>query len=408
RVFAATVTGVFKSLDGGESWTATDAGPTSVQELELSRQGLVTLYAASRRSGIASVHKTSDGGATWTATGPAAAFGLESLAIDPTNSSTLYVGSSIGRVFRSSDGGETWSRRDDGLEGAEIVYALAATPTKVLAGTLNGLFETIDGGASWNLVTRRFIAQTLAVDPVSPDAMYAGTFFQGVQRSLDGGATWSEFNTGLTHQRIEKLAIDSSSSRRIYAATPGSGVFFRDTNPSCTDDPTVLCLHDERFHVTVDWKTEALHGPARTVPFGTSDSGLFYFFDDQNWELLVKVLDGCGFNHRYWGVLRRHHRCRVHPDGDRPVHRRERELLQSRWYPGSRDHRRRRTGERLSRQSGRQQDSRTRGERDRQLRRADPCRRFGEDGVCAERHRGVRRGRRTISRRGRVARLRRE
>ncbi len=36
------------------------------------------------------------------------------------------------------------------------------------------------------------------------------------------------------------------------------------------------------------------------VPAGTADSGLFYFFSPNNWELLVKVLNGCGINNRIW------------------------------------------------------------------------------------------------------------
>ncbi|MCP3957063.1 MAG: hypothetical protein GY719_04360 [bacterium] len=36
------------------------------------------------------------------------------------------------------------------------------------------------------------------------------------------------------------------------------------------------------------------------LPFGSSDSGLFWFFTPGNWELLVKVLDGCSINDRFW------------------------------------------------------------------------------------------------------------
>jgi hypothetical protein len=36
------------------------------------------------------------------------------------------------------------------------------------------------------------------------------------------------------------------------------------------------------------------------VPFSSADSGLFYFFNENNWEMLVKVVDGCAFNNHYW------------------------------------------------------------------------------------------------------------
>ena len=36
------------------------------------------------------------------------------------------------------------------------------------------------------------------------------------------------------------------------------------------------------------------------MPFGSDDSGLFYFFNPDNWEMLIKVLNGCDVNDHYW------------------------------------------------------------------------------------------------------------
>ena len=41
-------------------------------------------------------------------------------------------------------------------------------------------------------------------------------------------------------------------------------------------------------------------GVGRVAPLGSADSGIFYFFQKDNWELLLKVLDGCGVNERVW------------------------------------------------------------------------------------------------------------
>ncbi len=69
----------------------------------------------------------------------------------------------------------------------------------------------------------------------------------------------------------------------------------------CTPGPTDLCLVDSRFQVEVEWKDFVGNtGAGEVVPFGTDGSGLFFFFDPDNWEMLVKVLNGCGFNDRYW------------------------------------------------------------------------------------------------------------
>ena len=62
----------------------------------------------------------------------------------------------------------------------------------------------------------------------------------------------------------------------------------------CAPDAAVLCLRDGRFRVTVSWRRpDGSTGAAGAVPI-TGDTGGFWFFDEQNVELVVKVLDGCG------------------------------------------------------------------------------------------------------------------
>ena len=69
----------------------------------------------------------------------------------------------------------------------------------------------------------------------------------------------------------------------------------------CLSDATTFCLNQGRFRVRVQWTDFAdTVGDGRTVPNASLDSGLFWFFDEQNWEMLVKVIDGCGFNDRFW------------------------------------------------------------------------------------------------------------
>ncbi|MCP4664167.1 MAG: hypothetical protein GY856_52960, partial [bacterium] len=62
-----------------------------------------------------------------------------------------------------------------------------------------------------------------------------------------------------------------------------------------------LCLNQGRFRVEVSWRNfQGGTGSGRVVPFGSADSGLFWFFDTANWEMLVKILDGCAVNDHYW------------------------------------------------------------------------------------------------------------
>jgi len=69
----------------------------------------------------------------------------------------------------------------------------------------------------------------------------------------------------------------------------------------CQPSDTTLCLHDGRFAVTLTWRNgQGQSGPGRVTPALNRESGLFYFFSPDNWELQVKVLDGCAINQHYW------------------------------------------------------------------------------------------------------------
>jgi len=69
----------------------------------------------------------------------------------------------------------------------------------------------------------------------------------------------------------------------------------------CAPSQTNMCLNNDRFKVELAWRNnQGETGEGMVVQFGTDDSGLFYFFNEDNWEMLVKVLDGCTVNNHYW------------------------------------------------------------------------------------------------------------
>ena len=78
----------------------------------------------------------------------------------------------------------------------------------------------------------------------------------------------------------------------VEAAAPDGECAHREAN---------RCLRNSRYEIAVDWFTaDGRGGPATVVHAGTDDSGLFRFFDGDNWEVLVKVLDGCETNGHVW------------------------------------------------------------------------------------------------------------
>ncbi|MDQ2979464.1 MAG: hypothetical protein M3R62_09595 [Acidobacteriota bacterium] len=71
------------------------------------------------------------------------------------------------------------------------------------------------------------------------------------------------------------------------------------TVTACTPSSTALCLNNGRFRVTAFWQSTTASGTGNAVSM-TSDTGYFWFFSSNNVEMVVKVVNGCSFNSRYW------------------------------------------------------------------------------------------------------------
>ena len=69
----------------------------------------------------------------------------------------------------------------------------------------------------------------------------------------------------------------------------------------CIQSDTVSCLENGRFRVSVRWRDfDDATGDGRPVVADVTDSTLLWFFEAENWEMLVKVINGCGFNQNFW------------------------------------------------------------------------------------------------------------
>ncbi len=89
-------------------------------------------------------------------------------------------------------------------------------------------------------------------------------------------------------------SVDSTASLMflVDAAEPAG---------TCAADAWTRCLGDSRYAVTVEWRGAGGEtGRGRVAPAGTNESGMFRFFDASNWEVLIKVLDGCDANGHAW------------------------------------------------------------------------------------------------------------
>jgi photosystem II stability/assembly factor-like uncharacterized protein len=275
--------GVFKSSDGGGTWNAINTGLPSdfgVFALAINPVTPTTLYAA--MDGYYSggygggVFMSVDGGSNWNAVnnGLPTSVGFHALAIDHTTPSTLYAGAAGGGVFVSTDGGNTWG--NNALTSSSV-YALAINPltTSVLyAGTDGGVFQSIDGGVTWNAVNNGLPTgvgiYSLAIDPANPSTLYAGTDVAGVFTSLDGGATWNGINNGVpTGFEIHAVAVSPVNSSMLYAGLFGGG-FFTSTDGGNSWTEFDTGIDDSYFHAIVfDPLTPT------TVYTGTCNDGVF-------------------------------------------------------------------------------------------------------------------------------------
>ncbi|MFH1570887.1 MAG: choice-of-anchor D domain-containing protein [Gemmatimonadota bacterium] len=230
RIYAAGADGLYRSEDGGRTWSgaALWLAGRNVLSLAVDPEDGDRLYAGTSTG----LFVSDSGGGAWSAVATAGS-GILSLATGPESHGLVYAGT-LGRgVYASDDGGATW--RQSGLLEAGIIYDLATTRLSarmVYAGTADGLFASTDGGQKWSRVGQELAGKSVRrvyLSPVleEPGLIVVGTYGSGVYRSLDGGRTWTTINTGLQPLQVRDLAVlDSTFAGTIYAAT-STGGFYR-------------------------------------------------------------------------------------------------------------------------------------------------------------------------------------
>ncbi len=106
------------------------------------------------------------------------------------------------------------------------VWALAIdpmAPQTLYAGTNGtGMFKSTDGGTLWTAINSGPNAHSLAIDPRAPQTIYA--IEAGISKSVNGGGSWSSANTGLPDS-VVTLAMDPMAPQTLYAGTASLGVF---------------------------------------------------------------------------------------------------------------------------------------------------------------------------------------
>ena len=131
----------------------------------------------------------------------------------------------------------------------------------------------------------------------SAGSVRSRTWDFGDGTSARGGTAehaWSEPGFYEVVLWVSDGTVESSSSLTflVEASEPAG---------TCLPDTTTRCLQNSRYAAEVEWRTaNGAAGAGIVVHAGTNDSGLFRFFGASNWEVLIKVLDGCALNGHMW------------------------------------------------------------------------------------------------------------
>jgi photosystem II stability/assembly factor-like uncharacterized protein len=233
-VYAGTYAGaVFKSLDGGTNWAQiVPADPSvAITTMRVDPLAPASVYRAESQriapgAPLGFFFHSADGGMTWARADAGTGNGaVRALALDSLKSGTLYAAKETG-LFKSANSGATWRQVGGGLP---LVTSLAVDPftsTTVYAGTVLGFYKSNDGGLSFAASSTGLSANFLT--DIAPDRAHSGRLFAGTQSngvfvSLDGGASWNAMNAGLTNLAVYVLAVDPTGNL-LHAGT-GGGVF---------------------------------------------------------------------------------------------------------------------------------------------------------------------------------------
>ena len=214
--------GVWRSVNGGTSWTLMTAGPLDAERVAALTVGPAhELYVASLGAGVF-VHR----GGTWTLANEGLASRMTA-DVEVTATGTLLAATFDFGVFRSTNGGATWTWASTGLSTSRVTsLTAAASPDVIYAATPDGVFVSSDEGLTWRPAgagTRGMNTWTIAVDATSPGRLFAATNGAGVLRSADSGATWTGSLAGMINTDVR--AVDTGAAPGVlYAATLGGGL----------------------------------------------------------------------------------------------------------------------------------------------------------------------------------------
>jgi uncharacterized repeat protein (TIGR01451 family) len=246
NVYAVCETGtiqVLKSVNGGGSFAAAQNGISSadrvafIPPMVLDASNPQNLYFGTYR-----IYQTTNAGGSWTpisgdlTTGTDAPT-ISTIAVAPTDSNRIYVGTSDGQMQTTANatagGSASWTNITGTLPNRSVSQVVVdpSTPTTVYAvmsgftygsDTQGHVFKSTNAGTSWTDISGNLPnipADDLVVDPDVVNWLYVATDI-GVYGTTNGGTSWTPFGSGLPRTVVSSLKLHELS-RTLRAATMG-------------------------------------------------------------------------------------------------------------------------------------------------------------------------------------------
>jgi photosystem II stability/assembly factor-like uncharacterized protein len=278
-VLAGTADGVYRSTDRGKTFQRTNFPDKGKQiwSFLVDSADRRLIYAG---GSPVSLYRSEDMGETWRALPDPAmpvravmpfACRVMRMAQHPKTPGTIFAALEVGGVIRTTNGGESWHDCSADLirlaqqphlkskivsdtfnEGMLDGHAITiADPDKVIVAVRMGLFQTADGGETWqDMEVGRFSPTTYGRDiklsPADQTTLYAALSVAaaskdgGVYRSTDKGATWKRFDKVQVHGTIMSVALHQTDPDQVYIGARYDGEIYGTQDAGATWDSLPL------------------------------------------------------------------------------------------------------------------------------------------------------------------------
>lgn len=202
---SATSGGIFKTINGGETWLqpvkiASTDKPLNIASLntislEVDPSDSQAIYYGSLANGL---FYSYDGAASWHPAYKLGPMPIGGVAIDPTNKCIIYVVSN-NKVYKSIDCNRTWTEMYvDNNYNAQITSIIVDhyQPTTVFMTNIRGdIIKSLDGGVTWQtLYNFDDAVRKVVMSPHDSRIMMVATVDEGLFRSTDNGASWQDLS----------------------------------------------------------------------------------------------------------------------------------------------------------------------------------------------------------------------